>query len=517
MRILVVTSRLAEQLIKEIVDSIKLRNSDKDLKIDVIASKIPIAALMTSRDLRDLLGALGERIHEYDLIITPGLLIGDIGPVCREYGVKCFKGSRYAGDLPRVIDIVLKGDELSTIRPADEFIDGMAGMENTREILLERAVEAFKLRDLRIPAKPPPILIASEVVVEGDMERDLKNIDRVVNNKCDILIIGTDVTSNKPEYIRDLFRVLYKRLSIPIAIDSLNIEEIEEAVREGASIVMNISRSFEHWIERILSISRDIGFVIVPEDVGSGRASERAEACVREYEYFSRKGLDKIILDPIIPFPLFGSIEAIYSISLVKRSLEKVPLLLGAGNIYELIDSDPVGSISLLAVFGVEVGASIMLVTEESWKSRDATRYARDSSEITARAFIRRSPPIDVGLDLYIAKSKKPPDRIMIPHDRDILVEEKIPPTKLDRKRFFVIQPDYDNKLIEVYIFLGDPEKALYRLRGRDPRSLGRKALRLAKIEDPEHAFYLGLELARAYEALRTGRAYTQDEELRSG
>ena len=31
--------------------------------------------------------------------------------MCREYGVKCFKGSRYAGDLPRVIDIVLKGDE----------------------------------------------------------------------------------------------------------------------------------------------------------------------------------------------------------------------------------------------------------------------------------------------------------------------------------------------------------------------------------------------------------------------
>ncbi|MEZ0289463.1 MAG: dihydropteroate synthase-like protein [Sulfolobales archaeon] len=514
MRILVATSRLAEPIIRDIVRDIMNRfQSDLD-KIDVIVSRIPVAALMSSKDLEELLRELGDKIREYDLIITPGLLIGDIEPVCRRYNVKCFKGSRFAGDLPKVIEWVLEGKELSTTKPADELVEIDLGRD-VRNTFLERSIEAFRLRNLKIPVKPPPILVASEVVVKGDLDKDLRVVKRVLDNGCDILVIGTEVLSDKPDYIRTLFKKLYKETDKPIAIDSLNIREIEEAVSENASLVMNLSRSFEHWIDRLLSMNQDLAFVIVPEDVGSGEASERAEACVRDYKYFSKKGLRKVILDPVTPLPLFGSLEGIYAVAILKRRLEKIPLMIGAGNIYEMIDGDPVGSISLLTIFSFEAGASIILITEESWKSREATLYARKSSELVARAYARKSPPIDLGIDLYVAKSKKGPDYLEIPFDIEIEVNEKIPPRSIEESRFFVVQPDYERRLIEVYVFIGSRERAVYRLVGRDPRSLGRKALRIANIDDPEHAFYLGLELARAYEALRTGRTYVQDEELR--
>ncbi|MEM4971703.1 MAG: hypothetical protein QXE01_10690, partial [Sulfolobales archaeon] len=104
--------------------------------------------------------------------------------------------------------------------------------------------------------------------------------------------------------------------------------------------------------------------------------------------------------------------------------------------------------------------------------------------------------------------------RIPIGFEEDVVVDRYIPPSRLDKERFFVIQLDYENKYLEVYIFHGRSDRALYRVRGRDPRSVGRVALRLSGIQDPEHALYLGVELARAYEALKLGRRYEQDEQL---
>ena len=509
MKILVITAKIPEKLIREIIASYMRSVNSQELVIDVISSDKPVAALMNKYDLEKILVNYVNNPTKYDLIITPGLLIGDISDVCDKYGIKCFKGSRFAGDLPRVLDAVVNGVELSTKEPADKFIDKIS-IDPATEAFLDKVSEAFRLRDLVIPSRSPPLLIASEIVVSGDLNKDLERINKI-SRYSDIVIIGTDIDSDKPEYIRDLFREVSSEVNKVLAIDSLNIKEIKSAVYEGASLIMNLSRTFEYWLDELGSLTKDLGYVVVPDYVGEGTAEERAKYCVEEYEYFRSRGLEKIILDPVAPPPLFGSIEALYAISILKKRLEKVPVLLGAANIYELIDADPIGSIALLTAIAVETGASIILATEESWKTRGSSEYLRRSVDMVHRAYLRKSPPIDVGVDLFVAKSKKRSDYVEIIYGKDIVVEDYIPPRKIDRDRFFVIQVDYDNELIEVYIFSGDKEKALYRVRGRDPRSLGRKVLELSGVDDPEHAFYLGVELARAYEALRSGRAYIQD------
>ncbi|MGC9009768.1 MAG: dihydropteroate synthase-like protein [Sulfolobales archaeon] len=511
MKILIVTAKIPEKLIREIVASYMKSKNNINLSIDVVSSEKPVAALMNKFDLESILEKFKQDLGQYDLVITPGLLVGDIAEVCSRYGVKCFKGTRFAGDLPKVLDAILKGIELSTKEPADRFIEELyTDLSREKEIVFSNYPEAFRLKDLVIPTRSPPLLIAAEIVISGDLKRDLLRLKRI-SYYSDIIVIGTDVDSDKPDYIRSLINELSVETRKVLAIDSLNIREIRSAVEGGVSLIMNLSRTFEKWLDDLGPLKKDLGYVVVPDYVGGGTAEERARYCVQEYEYFRSRGLEKIILDPVAPPPLFGSLEALYAISILKRELSHVPVLLGAANIYELIDADPAGSIALLTAFGVESGASIILVTEESWKTRGSVDYVKRSVDMVHRAFIKRSPPIDVGVDLFIAKSKKKGDYIEIAYNEDVLVQKYIPPKKLDRDKFFVIQVDYDNELIEVYIFSGNKEKALYRVRGRDPRSLGRKVLELSGVDDPEHAFYLGIELARAYEALRTGRAYIQD------
>jgi dihydropteroate synthase-like protein len=514
MRILIVTSRMAEPLINEVVKEIKESFHNKDLMIDVVASKVPVAALMTTKDLDDLMDGLRDRLKLYDAVLVPGLLIGDIEIVCKKYDLRrCYKGSKYAGDLHKVIEALLNGVELSTREPADNIL--LRDEEDvSRRFFEERSLEAFYIKNLKIPKRSPPLLLAHEIVIKGDLDKDLKMFNKLYDKRyIDIIVVGTEVGSDRPEYIRKIFRDIIKMTDKPLAIDSLNIKEIEAAVSEEASLVMNLSRSFENWIDRLNMINSDLAYIVVPENVGGGTAIERAEACVKEYDYFYGKGLRKIILDPVIPPPLFGSIEALYSISLIKRRLENVPTLLGASNIYELIDADPVGIITFLTAMAVETGASLMLLTEESWKSKGSFDYASRSVELVHRAVKKRSPPIDVGVDVFIAKSKRGSAYINIPYENIQEIFQKIPPKRIDREKFFVVQPNYDEDLIEVYIFIKDDMKAKYLLKGRDPRSLGRKALQLAEIDDPEHAFYLGFEIARAYEALKTYKYYEQDSE----
>jgi dihydropteroate synthase-like protein len=156
----------------------------------------------------------------------------------------------------------------------------------------------------------------------------------------------------------------------------------------------------------------------------------------------------------------------------------------------------------------------VILVTEDSWKTRGSVSEVVRASQMCSISHVRKSPPKDLGIDLLVAKSKEKPVRIPIGFEEDVVVDRYIPPFRLDKERFFLVQLDYENKYIEVYIFNGRNDRAIYRVRGRDPRSVGRIALRLSGIQDPEHALYLGVELARAYEALKLGKRYVQDKQL---
>ncbi len=511
MRILILTGKLASPIALSIASKV---SAETGIEIDVATLNIAVAALMTTKDVLEYLSKRSDEAKRYDLIIAPGLLLGDLDIVNRALGVRCYKGSRYIGDLPLVIEEVVKrGAQLSTSKPADAIIDSLRKGDYSRALksLEESSRKAFNIGSISIPLDPPPFRILAEVNIENPIETTVREAGRLVESGADMLVIGTHADSNDPEGVKRVFREIRKRYFVPLGIDSLNPREVEAAVSEGAGLVMNISRSFFDLVDRF---GRDLAYVLVPERVDDPTAASRVKALKEDLaDLVNLYGVKKLILDPVIPPPHFGALEGLYAVMLTKREIGSYPVLMSSANIVEMIDADSIGINALLTSLALEAGASVILATEDSWKTRGSVSEIKRAAAMCSVAYVRRSPPKDLGFGLLIAKSKEKPVRIPIVFEEDIMVDRYVPPSKLDRERFFVIQADHGERYVEVYIFRGDREKAAYRVRGRDPRSVGRIALRLSGIQDPEHALYLGIELARAFEATRLGRRYEQDEQ----
>lgn len=513
MRILVLTGRLAAQLVR----SIALETSRSlGVEIDVDVLNVPVAALMTVKDVLEHLSKKVSEARGYDVIITPGLLIGDLDIVNRSLGVRCYKGSKYIGDLPIVIEEMIRsGVRLSTSKPADSILElsRRADYSKILEELERRSERAFEVGGVPIPLAPPPFRIIAEVSIEDPVEGVVKEAARMSRGGADIIVLGTHADSDSPELVARAVREVSRHVGKPVGIDSINPREIEAGVGAGAQLVMNISRSYFNIVEKM---PRDIAYVLVPEHVEDNTAASRVKALARDLEELRSMGVGKVILDPVIPPPNFGALEGLYAVALARRYIPGVPTMVSSANIVEMIDADSIGINALIASIALEAGASTILVTEDSWKTRGSIEEVRRAAIMCSISYARKSPPKDLGIDLLVAKSKEKPVRVFIDFEEDVVVDRYIPPSKLDKERFFVIQPDYDSGYIEVYIFKGGRDRAAYRVRGRDPRSVGRVAIKLSGIQDPEHALYLGIELARAYEALKLGKRYEQDEPLHS-
>ncbi len=107
----------------------------------------------------------------------------------------------------------------------------------------------------------------------------------------------------------------------------------------------------------------------------------------------------------------------------------------------------------------------------------------------------------------------------MLPQD---IIEINVPPHKegeiqLDRY-FFVIYVDEKKKelVVEVYEYTGDEKKPAsgklkFIFRGKNGIDIFREILKYELITMMDHAAYLGYELGRADECLKSGRKYVQD------
>ncbi len=108
----------------------------------------------------------------------------------------------------------------------------------------------------------------------------------------------------------------------------------------------------------------------------------------------------------------------------------------------------------------------------------------------------------------------------MLPHRIFEIMAEKHDESeiKLDG-HFFVINVDHETKeiVVEAYEYVGDDKKPgsgrlKFVFRGKNGIDLFRTILKYDLVTMLDHAAYLGYELARAEECLKTGRKYVQDE-----
>ena len=107
----------------------------------------------------------------------------------------------------------------------------------------------------------------------------------------------------------------------------------------------------------------------------------------------------------------------------------------------------------------------------------------------------------------------------MLPQD---IIEINVPPHKEGEIRldnhFFVIYVDDKKRelVVEVYEYLGKEKKPgsgrlKFIFRGKNGIDIFREILKYDFITMMDHAAYLGYELGRAEECLKSGRKYVQD------
>ncbi|MEM3351847.1 MAG: dihydropteroate synthase-like protein [Saccharolobus sp.] len=482
MKVLLVTGTLAAPILTEIVKNIN------DTKIEIKILNYPVASLMSTKFIAE---SLKQMKIDADYILLPGLVYGDAKIVEEVTKIKTYKGTKEAWDLPRVIDALKKGLELSTIEPADILLNKITNndIQGKLKSIEEEAKVAFEIGNIKIPTSPPPFRIFLEV----NHKTDINELNRVKNN-IDFVVVGFPVGHDDIEEVRNKIKELIDYGYI-VGIDAESPRELIEGVKAGAEIVFNLN---EVNLEKLEEIKKEAGFVAAPFNV-----ENRGEITVKIAKEAKRRGFDKIIADPILSPPLKGLVNSIIDYKYVKENLPDVPTLMGILNVTELLDADSVGINALLTAIAGELGIPNLLIMEKG-KTKWSSLEVREATKMISIALKEKRFPKDLGIDLIILKDKR---RRREKVNANLEIKEHIEP-EMDRAGFCKIFVCDDGIGVE---WIG---KERITIKGKEGLSVGRALVRRIKDISVEHSLYIGYELAKAEIAYQLDKDYIQDQPL---
>ena len=401
--------------------------------------------------------------------------------------------------------------------PADEVIGGIVEVR-AKEILMsiERSLNdsnSVSVAGLRIPLVPPPIRIATEIPESHILtcEDLVKQASKYIDSGADIISIGFEALNPHPDKVRENVKCLKKSLSIPIAVDTSIPSEIDAAIESGADMVINIDLTN---IDKVNRVERSVAVVVIPRDLDGNIPSdpmERAKLLEKAVEKAKSRGFEKVFADAILE-PFGSTFKSLLAYYMFKQMHREIPMLIGIGNVTELIDADSVGVNASMIMLAQEVGASIALVVEKSAKAQGSTLEAKIASQMAAIAHYKHSPPKNLGISLLILKDKKRVfDEPRKDYDEVVYASDENKPYKLDPMGVFRIRVNHDDGYIEA-LYIGRKGRIL--IRGRSAKAIRQEIASRGLVSEISHALYLGYELAKAEIALMLGKNYVQEMPL---
>jgi len=269
-----------------------------------------------------------------------------------------------------------------------------------------------------------------------------------------------------------------------VSVDSMQPEELLAGGRAGADFLLSLSET-SLWI----ADETDAIPVLIPEPPGDLDSLERAMARMTER---GRPFIADPVLDPIH----FGFADSVVRYHRLRQTHPAAEIMMGTGNLTELTEADTTGINALLMGLISELRITNILTTQVSPHCRTAIREADRARRIMYWAREQQSLPkqIDGGLAG--------------------LHELKPFPYGIDAIRELAAEIRDPNFRIQV----SDEGIHLYNRDGlmtfEDPFDF---FPHLGVEQDGSHAFYLGVELARAQIARQLGKRYVQDQPLRWG
>lgn len=480
MRIGLLTSRSARRLVEEVTDSL-------DGNVEVIEVPVPVISFLSTNTLARIIEArrdLRERIERVDVLVIPGRVKGDTSLIERVTGKPVYKGPRDLGLIPAMLHHLLSGGTLDKSRPAEHVMGQVKPRVEARP--------AFRLGSVDVPARGPPVLVVTEIHPGIGEDRVEGEAARHLSEGASVILVGAGDEVSPESLARRVRKVL--GVGAPgVVAEAPSREHAQAALQAGAH---GLSLSPDSLAEVLDLLDGDKAVFLGDRDIG------RLESGL---ELLQGRGIRRVVVDPVLGLPLIDLAESMERYRQAHRL--GAPLLFTAANVTEELEADPHGVHALLATLAVELGASMYLVVEETYKSVHGTAEAVEALRVAGEAWARRSTPRGSYSRLYVARQpSKPPAPPHVEAERVYYLEPR-----MDKRGYIEVHVDHERGVIKaVYRRLPSME-VVAAVEGVHPNSVARALIRRVGL-DPEHAAYLGAELAKAHIALRLGLTYTQDE-----
>jgi dihydropteroate synthase len=269
-----------------------------------------------------------------------------------------------------------------------------------------------------------------------------------------------------------------------VSVDSQDAEELLRGGRAGADYLLSLTADSLWIADEVASTP-----VLIPREPGDEAS---LYAAIETLERRGRPFLADAILDPI-PFGLLGSLCRYQRL---RERFPAVAIMMGVGNVTELTEADTSGINAVLFGIAAELRAAAVLTTQVSQHARRAVREADVARRVMYQARETGSLPKGMTDALMTVHAKHPfPDT----------PEEIAATARAVRDPSFRVQ--ISARGLHVYNRDGHHVDS-------DPFAL---YPRLGLDGDAGHAFYMGVELARAEIAWSLGKRYAQDQPLAWG
>jgi dihydropteroate synthase-like protein len=296
---------------------------------------------------------------------------------------------------------------------------------------------------------------------------------------ADVIDVGCLPETPFP-HLEDAVRVLKER-GYRVSVDSMRPDEVVRGGHAGADYLMSLNLDTLWIADEVPSTP-----ILVAREPGE---PESLDAAIDVLVARGRPFLADPILDPI-PFGLAASIARYVGL---RARYPEIGIMMGIGNVTELTEADTSGINAVLLGMAAELRIGAVLTTSVSLHARRAVKEADLARRIMHVARTEQVLPKGISGDLSALHAKRP-----FPYDAGEI--EQFAQAVKDPN--FRVQVSADG--IHVYnrdghVTDGDPFALFPSL----------------KIEgDAGHAFYMGVQLARAEIAWQLGKRFDQDQAL---
>ncbi|PPD48051.1 MAG: dihydropteroate synthase [Methylobacter sp.] len=364
-------------------------------------------------------------------------------------------------------------------------------LSQTLNIPVERGPE--ELKDLPMyfgqTAHKPDLSLYQVKIFAEIVDAPNVSIDEIVkrafyykSNGADVIDIGCLPSTDFP-HMEETIQAL-KQAGFVVSIDSLDANDLLRGGKAGADYMLSLHES-TLWIADEVAATP----ILIPEKHEDLASLDRA---IAEMQRKNRA----FIVDPILDPLHFGFTQSIVRYHQVRKKHPEIEMMLGVGNITELTHADTMGMNALLLGICSELDINNILATQVSKHACRAIKEADLARRIMFAAKQQNTLPkhIDAGL---MALHESSPYPNQLEDIKDWAAQIKDPS--------FRIQTSEEG----VHIYNRDGFHT-----ATDPFDLFPK---LHVENDGGHAFYLGVELARAQIAWQLGKRFTQDQALSWG